>query len=88
MKHFSGKSFKAKNLSNIDKTATHIEGKSKVGIKTGKEHEEGSDEVVDGCSPRVGRDGNADDVDERNDGATQVLNIAHVKFLLLQIQEK
>ena len=52
---------------------THIEGQSKVGIKTGQEHEEGSDEVVDGGGPRVRREADAQQVDQGHNGTAQVL---------------
>ena len=64
---------KQNNLSNIDKTATHIEGKSKVGIKTGKEHEEGSDEVVDSRAARIWRYCDTDQIDDSNNSPAQIL---------------
>ena len=54
---------------------THIEWESKVGVKTGEEHKQGGDEVVNGGSPGVGGNRDADDVDQRHNSSAQILKI-------------
>ena len=52
---------------------SHIEWESKVCVKTGEEHEQGGDEVVNGSGSGVGGNGDADYVDQRHNGPAQIL---------------
>ena len=54
---------------------SHIEWESKVGVKTGEEHKQGGDEVVNGGGAGVGGDRDADDVDQRHNSSAQILKI-------------
>ena len=51
----------------------YIEREGEVGVEAGEEHEEGSDEVIDGGGARVGRHEDADNVDQSHDRPAQVL---------------
>ncbi len=52
---------------------SYIEWERKVCVKTGEEHEQGGDEVVNGGGSRVGGNRDADYVDQRHNSPAQIL---------------
>jgi len=54
---------------------TYIQWKRKVGVEAGEQNEQSCDKVVDGRSPRVWRNSQRNDADDRSESSTDVLKL-------------